>query len=440
MASIDPVEQVRDWGVRFIALREALGGIEATTAVDFCESALDQLMQQVKLSPPLRGTAANVVVMDVMNVAVGLCAQSGVDEFLSAGDARLALIAAIGRAIGETEDWIASGLPNDAEIARRLESAATGMERSQKKLESTITARQAEDEAASKYGAVLGYTDPTVDAKVIYTQVCEFSSDEHERYSTAYKRLTKKLNRDLLRYVQDSVGMFLDFREQALAALVDGSFPMHDPDLSDDFAHRIRSAALTASNAFHIHQMQTYWAAQHEFGKSSPEFAKLTELFHGLYSGCHGYRWLLELRHTMLHISMEAVSLRIAVEVNHDPTVAVAMDRAWIKESSGVMDKAYKRTELLAMTSDPSVVAMIDEAMPALTEVQDEIDKALFPYLADDAATVRELIARFQGRRGTYALQLGPGFTPRQRIPPMRQLSPRVLGYAEGYPVEAPTK
>ncbi|MBB0990962.1 hypothetical protein G6009_05705 [Dietzia sp. SLG510A3-30A2] len=92
------------------------------------------------------------------------------------------------------------------------------------------------------------------------------------------------------------------------------------------------------------------------------------------------------------------------------------------------------------MTSDPSVVAMIDEAMPALTEVQDEIDKALFPYLADDAATVRELIARFQGRRGTYALQLGPGFTPRQRIPPMRQLSPRVLGYAEGYPVEAPTK
>ncbi|RQO51903.1 hypothetical protein DBV08_01940 [Rhodococcus sp. KBW08] len=437
--SIDPKEQVRDWGLRLSALRDALGEIEATTAIDFCELALAQLKEQVKLSPPLRGTAANILVMDVMNVSVGFCARSGIEEDLSASDARLAITATIDRAIGEIEGWIASSLPNDAEIARRFDSATTGMEESKEELESTVAARHAEDDAASKHGAVLGYSDPTVDAKVIYTQVCEFSSEEHERYSTAYQRLTKKLNRDLLRYVQDSVGVFREDRQQALVALADGSFPMHNPDLSDEFAHRIRSATLTASNAFHIHQMQTYWAAQDSFGKPSTEYAKLTELFHGLYSGCHGYRWLLELRHTMLHISMEAASLRVAVEVDQDPTVAVTMDRGWMKESSGVMDKAYKRTELLAMTSDPSVVTMIDQALPALTTIQEQIDKVLFPDLAGDAATVRELIGRFQGRRGTYALQLGPGFTPRLRIPPMRRLSPRVLSYADGYPIGTPT-
>jgi hypothetical protein len=33
--------------------------------------------------------------------------------------------------------------------------------------------------------------------------------------------------------------------------------------------------------------------------------------------------------------------------------------------------------------------------------------------VADDAATVKELIGRFEGRQGLYVLQNGPGFTRR---------------------------
>jgi hypothetical protein len=51
--------------------------------------------------------------------------------------------------------------------------------------------------------------------------------------------------------------------------------------------------------------------------------------------------------------------------------------------------------------------------------------------VTEDAATVRELIKRFNGRRGLYALQTGPGFTRRFHTPSFSQLDPRVLTFAD---------
>jgi hypothetical protein len=51
--------------------------------------------------------------------------------------------------------------------------------------------RMAEDEAddayvrAHPYGAILGYHDPELEADVIFTQVCGFTEDEHNRYAEA---------------------------------------------------------------------------------------------------------------------------------------------------------------------------------------------------------------------------------------------------------------
>jgi hypothetical protein len=97
------------------------------------------------------------------------------------------------------------------------------------------------------------------------------------------------------------------------------------------------------------------------------------------------------------------------------------------------MKKAYKRAELEAMTEDPSVLDMIKDLQPVFGPLQDEIDSIMFPAtaVAEDAATVRELIKRFNGRRGLYALLTGPGFTRRLHTPTFSQLDPRVLSFAD---------
>jgi hypothetical protein len=50
---------------------------------------------------------------------------------------------------------------------------------------------------------------------------------------------------------------------------------------------------------------------------------------------------------------------------------------------------------------------------------------------------VKELIGRFEGREGLYALQNGPGFTRRLGLPPIHRLAPRVLAFADEYHADA---
>ena len=77
---------------------------------------------------------------------------------------------------------------------------------------------------------------------------------------------------------------------------------------------------------------------------------------------------------------------------------------------------------------------MIKAIQPLMGPLKEKLDQVLYPNVAEDTATVRELIGRFEGRRGAYYLQTGPGFTRRQLAPPLMQLVPRVLSFADTYP------
>jgi hypothetical protein len=69
--------------------------------------------------------------------------------------------------------------------------------------------------------------------------------------------------------------------------------------------------------------------------------------------------------------------------------------------------------------------------------LQETLVKILYPNVADDAATVKELIGRFEGKQGLYALQNGPGFTRRTLMPPLHRLAPRALAFADKYEADA---
>jgi hypothetical protein len=89
------------------------------------------------------------------------------------------------------------------------------------------------------------------------------------------------------------------------------------------------------------------------------------------------------------------------------------------------------------MTSDPSVLDMIKTIQPLMGPLQQKLDAILYPNVADDAATVKELIGRFNGSQGLYALQNGAGFTRRTMLPPLHRLAPRVLHFADTYQADA---
>lgn len=125
------------------------------------------------------------------------------------------------------------------------------------------------------------------------------------------------------------------------------------------------------------------------------------------------------MRDALQHGDINAFKWSFNVSVSADPEVTINMDRAFMLEF--VKDNRnkpwLKRRELEELRSDPSVLDMIKAIQPLMGPIQEKLDKVMYPKVAEDAAAVRELISRFQGRRGMYFLQTGPGFTRRQLAP-----------------------
>ena len=69
-------------------------------------------------------------------------------------------------------------------------------------------------------------------------------------------------------------------------------------------------------------------------------------------------------------------------------------------------------SELEELESDPSVLDMIKAIQPLMGPFQEKLHKVLYPNVAEDAATVRELIGRFEGRTGLYFLADRPWLHP----------------------------
>lgn len=92
-----------------------------------------------------------------------------------------------------------------------------------------------------------------------------------------------------------------------------------------------------------------------------------------------------------------------------------------------------KRSELEDRESDPSVLEMIQAMQPLMGKLQEQLDAVLYPNVAEDVATVRELLSRYPDKQGQRALQNGPGFTRRNTCPNMSPLAPRVLHFVSTY-------
>jgi hypothetical protein len=359
---------------------------------------------------------------------------AALDERVTREAAQASLLGALEGVRNDAQSWLDSGPPSAEVIQARVEAVKATFKQAQDAAANRIAEDEADDEyaRAHPYGAILGYKDPAVEADIIFTQVCEFTEDEHNRYTEAYHRLKRMLDQDLFGYVSDMSDSFINVVCDVLREIPDQTFSLSNAEEPHKRIRRIRSALIAFTSALHSHQDQTLYQVKQKFGDGSDEHLAVKKLFNDIYSDCFAYRWLIELRHVMLHVNMDAFTIAMTARMHGEATIELGMSRYWMSKSSGVMNKAYKRIELEAMTADPSVLDMIRDLQPEFGPLQDKIDAVLFPAaeVAEDAATVRELIGRFNGRRGLYALQTGPGFTRRLRTPSFSQLDPRVLAFA----------
>lgn len=406
-------------------------------AIDFCEAAGDLWQRALTEQPPKRDSAAALVLLEVAKNFAQVMMAAALDERITRDAAQASLLGALEGVRNDARSWLDNEAPTAEAIAARVEAVKATFKQAQDAAANRIAEDEADDEyaIAHPYGAILGYQDPAVEADIIFTQVCEFTEDEHNRYAEAYDRLKRQVDQDLFSYVSDMSDSFIDVVCSVLREIQDQTFSLSNMEEPHKRIRRIRSALIAFTSALHSHQDQTLYQVKHKFGDGSDEHLAVKKLFNDIYSNCFAYRWLIELRHVMLHVNMDAFTVKMTARLHADATIELGMSRYWMSKSSGVMKKAYKRTELEAMTEDPSVLDMIKDLQPAFGPLQDEIDAIMYPAaeVAEDAATVRELIKRFNGRRGLYALQTGPGFTRRFRTPSFSQLDPRVLSFADQY-------
>ncbi|MEU7139303.1 hypothetical protein ABZ942_07630 [Nocardia sp. NPDC046473] len=437
--------QVGEWVGRLEEFVASLEGIESDDPFGFCENAADVWKDGVSpdTAPPPTSPAMVIIIETFRALAQAMSA--AMTDYASTPDARDRMTRAAAQGslqnvldgiVRDGHRWLSEGVPSEDEIRQRIESVGASFRAAQETAQQQMDQDAADDAAAAAdpYGAILGYHDPNVDAAIIFTKVCSFTEDENKRYGDAYDRLRRMLDSELLRHISDESDRFCDVLIGVLADLRDNRISLADEDAIDERRRRLRSALISFTSALHSHKDQSIRAVRDAFGRRTPQEKAVLDLFDDLLSTSFEYRWLVKIRDALLHGDINAFKYDFTARLHGEPAVNVYMDRGYMLHFTREARETWlKRRELEQMTSDPSVLDMINAIKPLVGKLQEKLDAILYPNTADDAVTVKELIDRFNGRHGLYALQTGLGFTRRMRVPPYMPLASRVLAFATNY-------
>jgi hypothetical protein len=445
----EEVARVRTWVGRLQAFGESLDALEGTTPTDFCESAMLAWQNTVTSDSPPPATPATLIIVQAFGamtqvmktVALDWVDTGDVRDRLTRDGAQQLLADGLKGILSDSTRWLSEGLPSVEQVQQRIAAAGKEVQAAMAELgERNAELEQAElDAAADPYGAILGFYDPNRDADINFEKLCSFTEAEHIHYRDAHERLRKMVDSELLRHVSDECDAVLDAVIRILQDLQGDRVSLMDEDAWDERRRKLRSALISFTSALQIYEDQTIRAVRDAFGRKMPEERAVLGLFNDLKTSSFEYRWLGEMRDALLHGDINAFKYEFSAQLHGEPTVNVFMDRKYMLQFLGAArGKPWlDLNELRQLNSDPSVLDMIKALQPLMGQLQEKLDAILYPHAADDAATVRELIGRFEGRRGIYALQNGPGFTRRTMLPPLHRLAPRVLAFADQYQAAA---
>ncbi|GJO17860.1 hypothetical protein NJB1507_08340 [Mycobacterium marinum] len=432
-----------DWLSDFNA---SLSGLEGDSPLDFCESASDAWHSGFSpdSAPPPGSPAMVIIVETARSLAQAMNSVTrdhyetpDVRDRVTRAEAEQSLREALEGLLQEGETWLNEVMPTAEQIRQRLPvtgATFTAALDAGAHLGAELDADDAEAEA-DPYGPILIHRDPSRSDAPIIEKVDSFTEAEHNRYLTAYRALEKMLEADLFQHLSDESDRLCEVVVDVITYLRTGEMSLADTDAIEERRRKLRSALLSFTNAIQILEEQMIRRAEETFGRFARETRSVRRLFRDLKKASFDYRWLRVQGDVLRHVDINAFKCNFAVRLRGEPAVVVDVDRRGLLEYTKWSWKKpwLKRSELQAMDSDPSVLTMIQNIQPFIRDLHSKIETILYPDVAHNAEVVRELIGRFEGRRGMYAIQTGPGFTQRVKAPPFRLLAPHVLAFADCY-------
>ncbi|MGW6332450.1 hypothetical protein [Nocardia rhamnosiphila] len=437
--------RVQEWIERLEAFVASLDGVEGDDAVDLTHDAFEA-WQNLAGSSLTEQSPSALLIFEALNVLAKVAAIVAVDwvETPDARDrhtpdsAQRLVKDGLEGVLCACKRWLSTGLPSSEDVCRRFAAAATEVQESMRAMSERSAEMDAQDARADvdPYGAILIHHVPErPDVAAVFTKVCSFTEEDNTRYAEAHDRLRRMIDSELSQHISDEGERLCDVLIGVLTELRDRQLSLNDFDAVDERRRRIRSALISFTAALQIHEYQTVRGARQTLGLDRSEVDKIKELFEDFKKKSFEYRWLEALRDALQHGDINAFNWSFKVSVRSQPEVTITVNRAFLLEFFKENRKKpwLKRRELENLTSDPSVLHMIASVQPVIGSLQEKLDKILYPDVAHDAATVRELISRFEGKEGVYCLQTGPGLTRRRLAPPHSRLAPRVLTFAENY-------
>jgi hypothetical protein len=442
----DDAARVREWIGRLESFSVALEDLKGESPTDFCESACEawQHIAMEDRPPPtspavLMITESFVLLTRVMTeVSTDWADTPDVRDRLARSDVEQLVRDGLESILDEAQLWLEEGLPSADQIGDRNVAARAVVRESLEYHEARNAEMDADDAEADAdpYGAVLLYRDPTMSDAPIFTKLCSFTEEENIRYVDAHERIRRMLDSELLQHISDESDRLCDVLMDVLGELQSQQIALGDQDAMDERRRRIRSALISFTAALQIHEYQTIRSVRQQHGLGREQVAEVKALFDKSKTDSFAYRWLEALRDALQHGDINAFKWSFNVSMHAEPEVTINLDRAFMMDFIGRENRKkpwLKLRELKELDEDPSVLGMIQDVQPLMGPLQEKLDKVLYPDVANDAATVRELIGRFGGRQGMYFMQTGPGFTRRRLAPPTSPLAPRVLHFAETY-------
>jgi hypothetical protein len=440
------VERLREWIDKLEAFSGALEDLEGESPTDLCESACDAWHHIAMENSPPPTSPAVLLISESFAVLTKVMTQVSTDwadtldvrDRLTRSDVERMIREGLAPILDDARRWLEDGLPSTDQVAERNEAVRVVIAESleyHKTRNAEFDAEDAEAEA-DPFGAVLLYRDPSASDAPIFTKLCSFTEEEDARYAEAHERIRRMLDSELLQHISDESDRLLDVLTGVLQELDRQQVSVRDQDAMDERRRRIRSALISFTAALQIHEYQTIRSVRSQHGLGRDEVLAVKALFDELKTDSFAYRWLEALRDALQHGDINAFNWSFSVSMDAEPAVTINLDRAFMLEFIGRENRNkpwLKLRELQELDDDPSVLNMIREVQPLMGPLQDRLDMVLYPKVAEDAATVKELIGRFEGRQGAYYRQTGPGFTRRRLAPPCSPLAPRVLGFADKY-------
>ncbi len=440
----EELERVGEWIGRLKAFTAALDDIEGDDATDFCDNACEAWQEEAALPTVTSPSQSALVIFEALTALAKAATTVWADwkdtpdvrDRYTRETAQKLVMDALDDVLSTCKGWLSGGLPSD-QIQQRFREVAADIKNTMDaigQMRAEMDAQDAEAEA-DPYGAILVHLDPSRSDAPIFEKVCSLTEEEDKRYNDAHERLRKMLDSELLGHISDESDRFLDQLVLILEDLRDNKIGIFDWDAWDERRRKVRSALISFTSALQSHEDQTIRAVRDTFARRTPQEQAVLALFNDLKADSFEYRWLLEMRDALLHGDINAFKYDFAARLHGENAVNVYMDRQYMfdftKESR---NKPWlKRSELQDRDSDPSVLDMIKSVQPLMGPLQEKLDRLLYPNAGEDAAIVRELLARYPDKQGQRALQNGPGFTRRNMCPPLNPLAPRVLAFAASF-------